>query len=148
MLSDLERNRLKTRETDIPKTRAINDMRVKKKLRAWLDDGFDALEIFHAIPEDKLKEDLTDADVYRLLTLVRYILVARRFMAIQGELEKPAEWEAVGYDITRAADSTDVGRSTFVDYHVLLSLTNSIPSRYQAFQHTAALLKALLKIAH
>jgi hypothetical protein len=118
MLSDLERNRLKTRETDPPKTRAINDMRVKKKLRAWLDDGFDALEIFHAIPEDKLKEELTDRDIYQLLTLARYILVARRFMAIQGELEKPDGLEAIGYDVTRPADSTDIARSVFVDFHV------------------------------
>jgi hypothetical protein len=117
MLSDLERTRLKTRETDSPKIRAMNDLRVKKKLRAWLDDGFDALEIFDAIPLDKLKEELTDGDVCRLLKLARYIMIARKFMAVQGELEKHDGWEAVGYGITRPADKTDIIRSVLVDVH-------------------------------
>jgi hypothetical protein len=139
MLSDLERKRLENRESEDPKIRAVNDARVKKKLIAWLDDATDALEILRNIPSDRLKDDLIDIDVYRLLTIAEDIMRARRFMAIKGESENPDEWEAVGYDTARPVNGTDIGRTILVNEHaeqleIFVGPKNPVPWARQVFR--------------
>jgi len=118
MLSDLERNRLTTRETDIPKTRAINDMRVKKKLVAWLEDSYDALLILQKIPLESFKDGLSDIDVYRLLTIVESIMTIKQFTPVAGKSLELGEWMAEGYNTTRPANSVDIARSVLIDEHI------------------------------
>lgn len=114
MLSDRERNQLQQRESLSSEIRAVNDYRAKKKLIKWLESAPDALIILQNIPVERLKDDLSDIDVYRLLEIAKNIMWARKFMAINGELGEPDKWEAEGYDIVRPADVVDVGRASFL----------------------------------
>lgn len=116
MLSQLERERLENRESLDQKIRATNDARVKKKLLKWLDDGIDAFTILSHLPLDKLKDELSDYDVYRLFNITKYVAWSRKFMAISAEKdEKNPEWYAEGYGIIRPADSTDIARAICID---------------------------------
>ena len=118
MLSNSERTRLEKRESLSSEIRAVNDYRVKKKLIKWLEDASDALDILRKMPEERLKDDLSDIDVYRLLFIARYIMSSRRFMAVNGELDKPESWEALGYGISKPADNSDIARSVLIDEHI------------------------------
>lgn len=109
---------MEKRESLSSEIRAVNDYRVKKKLIKWLEDASDALDILRKMPEERLKDDLSDIDVYRLLFIARYIMSSRRFMAVNGELDKPESWEALGYGISKPADNSDIARSVLIDEHI------------------------------
>lgn len=118
MLSDLERDRLETRETDTPKTRAMNDMRAKKKFVSWLEDSSDALLILRKIPFESFKNGLSDIDVYRLLIIAESIMTIRQFAPVAGKSLEPGEWIAEGHNTTRPATSIDIARSSLIDEHI------------------------------
>lgn len=164
MLSNLERYRLKTRDTDPPKIRAMNDMRVKKKLRAWLDDGFDALEIFQSLPSDRLKEEFSDDDVNLLFKLSEKLMNILGFWGIKGSITNRASWRVTPrrYDEfgiptpisdPQPATPSDIKQSWIVEEHrralakhrtrdKLILMDLSLPNRHRilkkyevAFQH-------------
>lgn len=114
MLGPKALERLEERDKTVPKITAINDFRAKKKLEKWLIAASDMLLILQKLPLEKLEKDLSDADVYRLLNIVKYIMTSKNFMAIAGELEKPEKWRAVGYGIDRSADITDIARASIL----------------------------------
>ena len=111
LLGDEERKRLAERATlkDV-KIKATNDYRVKKKLIKWLEDAPDVIEILDNIPLEKIEDDLSDSDVYRLLLIVARIMEAKQFMAIEGDVGNPDEWKATRYRTSRPATDVDIFR--------------------------------------
>jgi hypothetical protein len=95
LLSDLERDRLKNRDTENKRIRATNDVRVKKKLSDWLKDTTDVLRIIECLPEDQLKQVFEDEHAYRMLQLAEIIMTIRNFYPIEGKLESPEDWKTV-----------------------------------------------------
>ena len=118
MLTDLEQKRLENRESEDARTRAVNDSRIKKKLTAWLEDASDALNILQNIPLEKLKDGLSDTDVYRLLTISEHIMAAKNFTTIEGELGVSDLWTASGIAGPHPANYIDIGRTSLIQEHV------------------------------
>ena len=106
MLSNLERERLKNRKSESPKIRAINDMRVKKKLFAWLEDIDDAILILST--QERIKEGIEDEDIYRLFTLAEKMMKIKGFSPIQGRIgDNPDTWKVGG----RPVEDIDIQRA-------------------------------------
>lgn len=82
LLSDLERERLEKRDELDQHTRATNDVRVKKKLDAWLKGIDDVLYIVGHLPEDQLRKVFTDDHAFALLDLAERIMAIKRFTFI------------------------------------------------------------------
>lgn len=118
MLSEEEKKRLKNRDSLSPDVRAVNDYRVKKKLIKWLEDAEDALTIIRNPLSSRLKEDLSDVDVYRLLTISEIIMAIREFTPVAGEALKSDEWIVESDNTTRPANSVDIARSVIMQEHV------------------------------
>lgn len=133
MLSDKERERLENRDSLKTEIKAVNDYRVKKKLIKWLEDAPDALSAVSLLPNEGMQKDLSDIDVYRLHKIAKYIMWAKKFMAVSdGKKENSDEWKAEGYGIIRPADSTDIARAVLIsenldDLHQFIGPNNPIP---------------------
>jgi hypothetical protein len=69
LLSDLELERLMNRSNE-PLTRATNDGRVRRKLSAWLKNINNVFIILHNLPEDQLKDVLSEKDIDKLYFVI------------------------------------------------------------------------------
>lgn len=119
MLSDLELKRLESRSSLDRHTRTTNDVRVKRKLAAWLKGMGDVLRILDNLPEDQIQDITNDQDIYRLLNIVNYLLYKRNFYPLYGEKDKADDWEVViDDDITRPAENLDIIRSSELEHYI------------------------------
>jgi hypothetical protein len=69
LLSDLEFKRLMNRSLE-PNIRAANDARVRRKLSAWLKNINDVFVILQKLPEDQLKEVISNEDLDKLYSII------------------------------------------------------------------------------
>jgi hypothetical protein len=112
LLSDVERERLIHRPQD-SKTRASNDVRVRKKLRSWLQYLTDVALILEYLPEDQIvKEIVDDHDLYSLLYMSERLMEIKKFYPVVGPIENPEKWEIIIEEtIKRPAGDDDIERT-------------------------------------
>jgi hypothetical protein len=111
LLSDLERERLTKRETLDRHTRTTNDVRVKRKLSAWLKGFGDVFLCLHQLPKDQLQRILKDELVYLLLAMAIEIMKVKGFRPIVGDVMHPEEWKTenpVKWEVIRGGASSTV----------------------------------------
>ncbi len=100
-------------------TRATNDVRVKKKLVAWLKGIGDVLRIFDNLPEDQIRDVTKDQDIYLLFNVIHHLLWIRKFYPIEGEAKKPDDWQVVvDENIKRPAVNSDIIRASLLGYYI------------------------------
>jgi len=92
LLSEIERDRLRRRPPDA-KTRASNDVRIRKKLRSWIHDLDDIALICEYLPEDQLAKEMADNDVYFLMSIAKSFMKTLKFMPIVGKVDQPEGWK-------------------------------------------------------
>jgi hypothetical protein len=93
LLTKTERDRLIDRQNmEDKKTRAANDVRVKRKLSAWLKNVPDVLLILKHLPEDQKRAVVNDEDIFVLLEVVERLLGIKEFHSIYGKFRDPANW--------------------------------------------------------
>jgi hypothetical protein len=93
LLTKTERDRLINRENmEDKKTRAANDVRVKKKLEAWLKNVPDVLSILKYLPEDQKRTVINDMDIFALLEVTENMLSIKEFHSIYGDFPDQANW--------------------------------------------------------
>jgi hypothetical protein len=112
LLTPTETLRLINRkETEDKKVRAANDIRMKKKLSAWLKNVPDALLIIENLPEDYIRETVSDNDLFKLLKLVETGMHILDFSPVGGRI-----WEDrwIG---SRPGGATDLDISRSVDIY-------------------------------
>ena len=112
MLSDLEFERLLTRESLDKHTRATNDVRVKRKLTAWLRSTGDVMLVLKYLQKDDIQEAVDDFAIFRLMNVAIDLLNIKGFRPIEGKEDKPDEWKAViDKDNKELATDLDIARS-------------------------------------
>jgi len=115
LLSDVELHRLIERDTIDKRTRATNDARVRKKFTAWLRSVGYIMKILDSLPEDQIRDVTKDVDIYALLCIIEDLLKIRKFHPIEGEDDKPDDWQIVIDENTRKpASDSDVARSSWL----------------------------------
>lgn len=111
LLTDSERERLINRSSD-SKTRASNDVRVRKKLRSWLQSLDDIALICEYLPEDQLTKEITDNQIFFLMNIAKNIMEIRHFLPIVGDIKNPDEWKIVtATGAKQLANDVDIERS-------------------------------------
>ena len=111
LLTDSERERLINRSSD-SKTLASNDVRVRKKLRSWLQSLDDIALICEYLPEDQLTKELTDNQIFFLMDLARNFMEIRHFLPIVGDIKNPDVWKIVtATGAKQLANDVDIERS-------------------------------------
>ena len=75
--------------------RATNDVRVRKKLAAWLKEFDDMTEIFLCLPPEQLRKELSDIHVHRLSFFLITAMDVLNFHPIVGEIDKPDDWKTI-----------------------------------------------------
>lgn len=111
LLTDSERERLINRSSD-SKTRGSNDVRVRKKLRSWLQSLDDIALICEYLPEDQLTRELTDNQIFFLMNIARNFMETRHFLPIVGDIKNPDEWKIVtATGAKQLANDVDIERS-------------------------------------
>ena len=119
LLSDLERERLTKRETLDRHIRTTNDVRVKKKLSAWLKGVGDVLKILDDLPQDQIRDITTDQDIYILFNIIQDLLLIRKYCPIEGKEDKSDDWQTVVDENTkRPSDNLDIIRSSMLGYYI------------------------------
>jgi len=144
LLTDIERERLRDRSRDA-KTRASNDVRIRKKLRSWVHTLDDIALITEYLPEDQLIKEITDNDVYFLMGIAKSFMKNLRFMPMVGKSDQPegwktktdagAEYPASDIDIDRSLTIKKIiddimayhGDNNPIDYVLMISRMASIP---------------------
>lgn len=111
LLTDSERERLIHRSND-SKTRASNDVRVRKKLRSWLQSLDDIGLVCEYLPEDQLSKEITDNQIFFLIGIANSFMKIRHFLPIEGDIESPDEWKIVtATGAKQLANDVDIDRS-------------------------------------
>jgi len=113
MLSELEKDRLINRNAQTPRDRATNDMRVRKKLSAWLKNIPDVLLALEKLPRDQTSNVLSDEDVFKLFTLTEEAIHVRGFSLIEGRISWP-KWSGYSGEVT----DLDIWRSWHLHKHI------------------------------
>ena len=160
LLSDLERGRLTKRETLDRHTRTTNDVRVKRKLAAWLDNISDVMLILQHLPKDQSRRAITDDQIFNLLDIIGATMKIAQFAPVEGDIEVLEKWmagnqPATDIDIYRSYRLhnplnlllrflTKPGGSNPIDKIGLLMMMRADP-RYQS-RITAAELRGLTRI--
>jgi hypothetical protein len=75
--------------------RATNDVRVRKKLAAWLKDFTDMLLVFSKLPPEQLRKELSDSHVLSLSFFLRKSMEVLDYAPIIGELGEPEDWDKI-----------------------------------------------------
>jgi hypothetical protein len=75
--------------------RATNDVRVRKKLAAWLNEFDDMTEIFLKLPPEQLRKELSDIHVHRFSFFLITAMKVLNFYPIIGEIGKPEDRKAI-----------------------------------------------------
>jgi hypothetical protein len=111
LLSDIERERLIHRPHDA-KTRASNDVRIRKKLRAWIHELDDVALICEYLPEDQINKEIVDNDVYFLMGIARSFMKSLKFFPMLGRVDHPEEWKTqTDTGAERSVTDEDIDRS-------------------------------------
>jgi hypothetical protein len=118
LISNEEREQMVNRAAYDRQTLSDNDLRIKNKLKAWLDDIKDIRLILRNLPEDLTRDVLIDEHVFDLLCIATEIMRLQKFLAISGEVNKPEEWQARGYGIVRLAEDKDIGRNLVLNSYI------------------------------
>lgn len=93
-LSPKERSGLINRPTNAHE-RATNDVRVRKKLAAWLKEFDDMTTIFLSLPPEQLRKELSDIHVHRLSLFFVKTMEVLNYHPIVGKIDDPDNWEVV-----------------------------------------------------
>lgn len=115
MLTDLEKTRLQTRRELNPHTRNTNDLRVRKKFEAWVNDTYDVIDILQYLPAHQLDNTFTNFKIAAIIHIVFLMIRDKNFFPMIGKLAKPEEWEAA--DIihrnykTRSVEDEDIAKN-------------------------------------
>jgi hypothetical protein len=140
-LSPTEKERLLHRPTN-SRDRATNDVRVRKKLAAWLKDIPDMELIFRHLPEPQLAKELKDDDAFLFLEFAEKIMECLEFGPIEGKIENPEEWKVViDENNQRPANDIDIARSHEIDVHInkLTQLRGELISRIRSLSKLDAI---------
>ena len=112
LLSEKERERLKTRDSLDQRTRAANDSRAKRKLAAWLKNIIDVEYILDHLPDDQVRDIIDDNNIYSLLYTTERLMQIQKFHPIAGASENPDKWSVVlDENIILPAEDADIWRS-------------------------------------
>jgi hypothetical protein len=118
MLSNEEHEQMINRTGYDRQTLSSNDLRIKNKLNAWLDNIKDIRLILRNLPEDLTRDVLIDEYAFDLLHIAAEIMRLQKFLSISGEVDKPEEWQARGYGIVRLAEDKDIARNIILHSHL------------------------------
>jgi hypothetical protein len=114
LLTEKERERLINRQdTTDKKTRAANDIRVRKKLAAWLKNIPDVLLILEKLPKDQTNAVLSDEDIFTFFNLTEKAIHVRGFSLIEGRISWP-KWSGYSGEVT----DLDIWRSWHLHKHI------------------------------
>jgi hypothetical protein len=117
MLTEMEKERLRTRDKLNPHTRNTNDLRVRRKLKAWLDDIKDIELILDSLPINQINKAINKITPIYLLSLA-YAMKNVNRNVIFGELEYPDTWKVLDMGKSKGwQDDRDVE-----DLDIVLSL--------------------------
>jgi len=147
LLSDLERERLETRNSLDPHTRNTNDVRVKKKLTAWLDSLEDISLILKHMPSDQwwnVAPSLKDEHVIVLFKLSEKLMDVLGYYGIEWSEDDPRAWVVTragfderGFPIAakdpRPATARDIKQSLIMGEHALALRKHRTGDRIIAF---------------
>lgn len=120
LLSDLEKDRLKNRNSLESRTRATNDIRVKRKLSAWLNGIDDVLLILEHLPKEDIQKVAYDVAVIRLATAAIEMMRIMGYHPMVGDVGHPEGWQMItknwdeirsGNIATGPATDTDIIRT-------------------------------------
>jgi len=112
LLSDLEKLRLKGRRTLDSRTRTTNDIRIKRKLSAWLKGIEDVLLILSHLEKKDIENILDDMTVLRLAISAVEMMRIMGYRPIIGDVGHPETWQAMARretspDISANVPATD-----------------------------------------
>ncbi len=150
LLSGKERERLIERETSKDKRlRATNDVRVKRKLSAWLDSLEDISLVLKHLPPDQwlsIIPSLNDDQVATLFRLTEKLMNLLGYYGIEGSWQDRSSWQVTrgGFDdrgfpipasTPRAATEKDIRQSLIVDEHRLALDKHRTGDKIIAYQY-------------
>lgn len=75
--------------------RATNDVRVRKKLAAWLKEADDIKLIFDNLPKEQLRKELSEDHFDFFLNLAVGAMKCLEIGHIEGKIDEPYEWVVV-----------------------------------------------------
>jgi hypothetical protein len=109
LLSELEKDRLLNKDSLDSRTRAANNIRVKRKLSAWLK-GIDDVHLIlaHLPKEDIQRVANDDTTVLRLLFEAIEIMRKIGYRPIIGDVGQPASWQVITKKGTMLDESVKV----------------------------------------
>jgi len=112
-LSPKEREGLLNRPSNAHE-RATNDVRVRKKLAAWLKEASDIELIFDHLPDEQLRKELSADSPEFFLNLAIGAMRCLRLGRIDGKIDEPEDWTVVIDEKNRrlAADSDIINALT------------------------------------
>ena len=93
-LSPKEREGLLNRPSNAHE-RATNDVRVRKKLAAWLKEASDIKLIFEHLPIEQLRKELSADSPEFFLNLAIGAMTCLDIGRIDGKIDEPEEWAVV-----------------------------------------------------
>jgi hypothetical protein len=97
------------------------------------------------LPEDLARDVLIDEYAFDLLSVATDIMRLQKFLSVSGEVDKPEEWQARGYDIIRLVEDKDIGRSLILNSH-LRELVVFSGEKYIGGQNPATRAEALARL--
>lgn len=142
MLSNEEHEKMVNRAEYDRGTLSINDLRIKKKLKTWLDYIEDIRLVLRNLPEDLTRDVLIDEYASDVLYIAAEIMRLQKFLSISGEIDKPEEWQARGYGIVRLAEDKDIARNIILNSH-LKNLAVFVGETYNDEQNPAIRARAI-----
>ncbi len=159
LLSDLERERLETRNSLDPHTRNTNDVRVKKKLTAWLDSLEDISLILKHMPSDQWRNitpSLKDEHVIVLFKLSEKLMDVLGYYGIEWSEDDPRAWVVTragfderGFPIAakdpRPATEKDIKQSLIMGDHALVLKRHRTGDKIIAFDKASGEWETLKK---
>jgi hypothetical protein len=118
LLNQEERERMINRGQYDRGSVSENDLKIKRKLRAWLNAINDVHQILRYLPEDLVRDELIDEHAFDLLSTATDIMRLQKFLSVFGNLENPDGWQARGYGIIQLAEDKDIARSLILNSHL------------------------------
>lgn len=111
LLSVAERDRLIHRPHDAKK-RASNDVRIRKKLRSWLENLDDIALIDEYLPQDQVIKEIADNHIYFLMGIARKFMEILKYYPIIGKADHPESWKVlITQGVERPATDIDMSRA-------------------------------------
>lgn len=111
LLSEKERDRLMDRVNFDKRTNSTNDVRVKHKLDAWIDNLNDVQLILENLPGETSSSAIEEINIYQLLNIVSDLLRIKKFRRITGDAGKSDSWQTAP---SRTAEERDIARAAIL----------------------------------